>query len=324
MFVRMRSRARHAFFVEEGAAFAELEGRYFGQSRKDETMTDMQATTQTTQEEPHFAPMEAWDVIAAGYDRFVAPGEAGFASEALKLAGLSRGQRFLDVAAGTGGLSLPAARLGAEVVATDWSPAMIERFRARVREERLPDAEGKVMDCHALDFADDSFDLTGSMFGVMLVPDQAKALREMVRVTKRGGRVLLISYGDPAGFQAVHVFLDGLKKVNPAFPGLPSDPPPLEFQVSDPGVMRQRLQAAGLRDVSVDTAHQETIEVTSGQQLWDWCLGSNPIPNMLVAELSEAQKAEMRAHLDQTIRARAKGARSTFLSAPLNIGIGTK
>ena len=134
----------------------------------------------------HAAPVEAWDAIAAGYDTHVAPGEAGLATEALKLAGLQRGQRFLDVAAGTGGLALPAARLGAKVVATDWSPRMIERFNARVKQEGLSDAEGKLMDCHALAFADDSFDVTGSQFGVMLVPDQPRALREMVRVTEEG------------------------------------------------------------------------------------------------------------------------------------------
>ena len=60
------------------------------------------------------APAEAWDAIAADYDEFVAPGEASFANEGLRLAGLKPGERFLDVAAGPGGLSLPAARLGAK------------------------------------------------------------------------------------------------------------------------------------------------------------------------------------------------------------------
>jgi len=54
------------------------------------------------------------------------------------------------------------------------------------------------MDAHALELDDDSFDLTGSQFGVMLVPDQPLALREMVRVTKPGGRDLLIAHGSPA------------------------------------------------------------------------------------------------------------------------------
>ena len=62
----------------------------------------------------HVAPPEAWDAIADGYDRYVAPQETDLAKEALQLAGLRAGERFLDVAAGTGGLSLPAARLGAK------------------------------------------------------------------------------------------------------------------------------------------------------------------------------------------------------------------
>ena len=103
----------------------------------------------------HTAPREAWDVIAEGYDRYVAPQAVDLANEALRLVGLEPGDRFLDVAAGTGGLSLPAARLGAKVLATDWSPAMIERFEACAREEGLSTTEGRVMDCHALDLPDD-------------------------------------------------------------------------------------------------------------------------------------------------------------------------
>jgi cyclopropane fatty-acyl-phospholipid synthase-like methyltransferase len=91
---------------------------------------------ETTTEE-HTAPAEAWDAIAEGYDRYVAPQELDLANEALHLVGLEPGDRFLDVAAGTGGLALPAARLGAEVLATDWSREMIARFEARVREEGL-------------------------------------------------------------------------------------------------------------------------------------------------------------------------------------------
>jgi ubiquinone/menaquinone biosynthesis C-methylase UbiE len=275
-------------------------------------------------EDQHVAPVEAWDAIADGYDTHVAPGEAGLANEALKLAGLQRGQRFLDVAAGPGGLALPAARMGAKVVATDWSPRMIDRFNARVREAGLSDAEGRVMDCHALGFADDSFDVTGSLFGVMLVPDQPRALREMVRVTREGGRVVVIAYGPPSKYEALQWFIDGFRAVNPAFEGLPSNPPPLEFQVSDPEVLRRRLLDAGLRDVTVDTNHEETIEVRSGRQLWDWCLGGNPIPGMLVADLGEEQRVAMRARFEDKIRARSNGKGSVALTAALNIGIGTK
>jgi ubiquinone/menaquinone biosynthesis C-methylase UbiE len=156
----------------------------------------------------------------------VAPGEAGLAQEALALAALSPDHWFLDVAAGTGGLSLPAARLGARVLATDWSRAMIEHFEARAREEGLAKAEGRVMDAHRLELPDDTFDVSGSQFGVMLVADQPQALREMVRVTKPGGRVLLIAYGSPAQFEALQVFHRGAAGGRPRLPRAPGRPAP--------------------------------------------------------------------------------------------------
>jgi SAM-dependent methyltransferase len=277
----------------------------------------------TTAAEHEVAPPEAWDAIAAGYDEFVAPGEAPVAHAGLLLAGLAAGDRFLDVAAGTGGLGLPAARLGARVLATDWSPAMLDRFRARAREEGL-DAEARVMDAHALDLEDDGFDVTGSQFGVMLVPDQPVALREMVRVTRPGGRVLLIAYGAPAGFEALQLFLEALHAVLPGFAGLPDDPPPPEFQVADPDVMRRRLVDAGLRNVTVETTHQERIEVRSGRELWNWMLSGNPIAGTIVGDLPAGEQARVREILDGMVRNRSDGTRPAVLTAPLTIGVGTK
>ena len=273
--------------------------------------------------EAHAAPREAWDAIAEGFDRYVAPQEAELASEALRMVGLEAGERFLDVAAGTGGLSLPAARLGAEVLATDWSPAMTEMFAARVRDEGLMNAEGRVMDCHALDLPDDSFDVTGSQFGVMLVPDQPRALREMVRVTKPGGRVLLIAYGSPAELEFLQLFIGALSVVAPDFAGLPDDPPPLEFQVSDPEVLCRRLTEAGLRNVRVERT-AERPAFGSGQEMWDWVLHGNPIPGMLVADLEDEQRARLRQILDVMLRERSGGNGPAILTNPVHVGIGIK
>jgi len=281
-------------------------------------MTDLQHETPQ-----HTAPVEAWDAIAALYDEHVAPGESDLATAGLRLAGLRAGDTFLDVAAGTGGLSLPAARLGAKVLATDWSPKMIEQFTARVRAERL-DAEGRVMDCHALDLPDNTYDVTGSQFGVMLVPDQPQALSEMVRVTKPGGRVLLTAYGNPAEFEALHDFVSAAQAVVPEFEGPPEDEPLLEFQVSDPAILRQRLIDAGLTNVTIDTSQQERITVKNGQQLWHWTMGGNPIPGILVADLTDEQRTDIIRVLDGMIRERSGGSGPAVLTAPLNIGVGTK
>lgn len=270
------------------------------------------------------APPEAWDAIAAAYDEFVAPGEAVLANEALRLIGLKAGESFLDVAAGPGGLGLPAARIGARVLATDWSPAMVERFEARVRAEGLSYAEGRVMDARRLELDDDIFDAVGSQFGVMLVPDQERALREMVRVTKRGGRVLLIAYGPPDRFEALQFFVAALRAVVADFEGLPDDPPPLEFQVADPEVLHQRLVNAGLQDVVVDAAHEESVEFGSGQEMWNWMLGSNPIAGMIVGDLTEQQRATVRQVLDGMLDERSGRHGRAILTAAVNIGLGTK
>ncbi len=284
-------------------------------------MTTTQEEATTT--ENHAALPEAWDAIAEGYDRYVAPQEADLANEALRLVGLGSGEQFLDVAAGTGGLSLPAARLGARVLATDWSPAMIERFEARAGLERLSNAEGRVMDAHALDLPDDSFDVAGSQFGVMLVPDQPRALREMVRVIKPGGRVLVIAYGSPPELDFVQFFVSALKAVAPEFPGVPDDPPPLEFQLSDPEVMRRRLADAGLKDVRVERTAERPV-FASGQEMWDWVLYGNPMPGLLVADLSEDQRSQLRQVLDGMLRERADANRRAVLTNAVNVGIGTK
>jgi ubiquinone/menaquinone biosynthesis C-methylase UbiE len=284
-------------------------------------MTDTRQDT--AQHGEHGAPVEAWDAIAALYDEHVAPGESELATAGLRLAGLQAGDTFLDVAAGPGGLGLPAARLGAKVLATDWSPKMIEHFTARAAAEGH-DAEGRVMDCHALELPDDTYDITGSQFGVMLVPDQLHALREMVRVTRPGGRVLLIAYGNPGEFEALHFFISAVQAVVPEFEGPPEDEPMLEFQVADPDVLRQRLTDAGLTAVTVNTNHQERITVRTGQQLWDWCLGGNPIPGMLVADLTEGQRADIVRVLDGMVHERSGGSGAAVLTAPLNIGVGIK
>lgn len=283
-----------------------------------------QTVEQPPAPEERAATKEAWDAIAADYDRYVTPRKPDLVTDALRLAGLRPGDRFLDVAAGSGALTFPAARLGARVTATDWAPAMIERFRNRARETGLTDAEAYVMDCHALDFPDDTFDITGSQFGVMLVPDQPRALREMVRVTRPGGRVVVIGFNDPRRFEPLQCFLGAIKSVVPDFPGLPNDPPPLEFQIADPEVFRHRLSDAGLRDVTIDTNHKERLEVSSGQDLWNWCLGSNPIPGILVGGLDENQKAAVRERLEDMVAERADGDDTAVLTADVNIGIGVK
>jgi len=105
----------------------------------------------------------AWDKIAPGYDKTNTPTQMWIANQGLRRADLRPGMRFLDVAAGSGALSIPAARLGARVLATDMSPVMLDLLEERARQEGL-NIETRLMDGHALEFEDNSFDMAGSQF----------------------------------------------------------------------------------------------------------------------------------------------------------------
>ncbi len=90
---------------------------------------------------------------------------------------------MLDIACGAGALALVAARDGAQILATDFSPGMV----AAVLSHGLPNVDALVMDGQALDLPDACFDAAFSIFGIMLFPDWRKGLAEMARVVRPGG-----------------------------------------------------------------------------------------------------------------------------------------
>ncbi|MDE3738658.1 MULTISPECIES: class I SAM-dependent methyltransferase [Pseudomonas] len=111
---------------------------------------------------------------------------------------LRHGESVLDVAAGNGNATLAAARRGARVTSTDYVPALLERGRERAQADHL-EVSFQTADAENLPFADASFDVVMSTFGVMFTPDQAKAAAELARVCRPGGRIGLASW-TPEGF----------------------------------------------------------------------------------------------------------------------------
>jgi SAM-dependent methyltransferase len=268
--------------------------------------------------------VDAWDRIAPGYDRTNTPTQLWLGQQGLRRADVRSGMRFLDVAAGSGALSIPAARLGAQVLAVDQSAAMLELLTARARHEGL-DIRTRVMDGHALQLVDASFDVAGSQFGVMLFPDMQKGLREMTRVVVPGGRVLVTAYGDPHKIDFLAFFVRAVQGVRPDFEGPPPEPTPLPFQLQDPARLQQVLVDCSLRDVRVDTVTEST-EFRSGDELWDWIVWSNPIVESILAELGVTQdeRAVIRGAMQGLVNERAGGRQTATLTNPVNIGVGTK
>ena len=111
---------------------------------------------------------------------------------------LRAGERVLDVAAGNGNATLAAARRFGKVTSTDYVPALLERGRQRAEAEGLT-IDFEVADAEALPYADASFDVVLSSFGVMFAPDHRQSARELARVCRPGGRIGLASW-TPQGF----------------------------------------------------------------------------------------------------------------------------
>jgi len=140
---------------------------------------------------------------------------------AVRYSGAKEGDSVLDCATGTGDLALVFKRkVGASgrVVGTDFCPEMLQSAPAKAQKEGLQ-VEFQVADAMALPFADATFDVASIAFGIRNVDDPVKCLKEMARVVKPGGRVVVLEFGQPTGaFGGLFRFYS--KTIMPAIGGL--------------------------------------------------------------------------------------------------------
>lgn len=127
------------------------------------------------------------------YPRLAAELVAPLGPVLVEATGIGSGDRVLDVAAGTGNAAIPAAQTGASVIASDLCPELLEAGRALAAEQGV-ELAWREANAHALPFGDDEFDVVMSCIGVMFAPFHQQAADELVRVTKPGGRIGLISW----------------------------------------------------------------------------------------------------------------------------------
>ena len=187
-----------------------------------------------------------WDVHVPEYEAVFEPLTNVFADHALRALALPPGSRCLDVAAGAGGAALLAARAGSEVVAIDASVGMVRRIRARAGS--LP-VSAAVMDAARLALPDAGFDAALSVFGVILCPDAAAALREMVRTVTPGGRVALVTWTEPQSYALVTRLLAAIAAVRGPVPPPPGVPAQLRF--AEAASFRALLAAAALTEITI-------------------------------------------------------------------------
>ena len=172
--------------------------------------------------------------------------------------GIGPGMRVLDVAAGTGNAALRAAAAGADVVASDLTPRLLEAGRERADAEGLT-LQWEEADAEHLPFEDASFDVVMSSIGVMFAPHHQAAADELARVCRSGGTIGLLSW-TPEGMIG-----DLFRTMGPFAP-----PPPPGAQ--PPPLWGSEEHLADLFGDSVDftTQRRENLEITAFSQARDY------------------------------------------------------
>jgi ubiquinone/menaquinone biosynthesis C-methylase UbiE len=173
--------------------------------------------------------------------------------------GIGPGDLVLDVAAGSGNISIPAAKTGATVVSSDVTPELLLRSQARAAEQGVR-LKWREANAEALPFADGEFDIVMSAIGVMFAPHHQRAADELVRVCRPGGRIGVISWTPEGWFGRM------LATIRPYWPTLlPGVPPAVLWGRADyvRGLLGNRVtdittQRAMLRVDRFDSA--ETVD----------------------------------------------------------------
>jgi demethylmenaquinone methyltransferase/2-methoxy-6-polyprenyl-1,4-benzoquinol methylase len=166
---------------------------------------------------------QMFDQVAARYDArnrlFSADRDRAWRRRAARRAALRPGQTALDLCTGTGKLAhelLPFVGRAGRVIGIDFSPAMLE-----VARRREPQVEFRLGDVTHLSEADGSVDAITIAFGLRNLVDRETALREMLRVLRPGGRLVILEFAPPRGFLLL-VYRFYLSRVMPAVAGLRS------------------------------------------------------------------------------------------------------
>jgi ubiquinone/menaquinone biosynthesis C-methylase UbiE len=205
-----------------------------------------------------------WDKAAGHYERFWREQLEPAQRLLLEMADLQPGERVLDIACGTGLITLPAARaVGStgHVLGTDISDSMVSAARSAAVSAHATNTSFARMDAEHLDLSDDSFDAALCALGLMYVPDPVQALREMRRVLKPGGRAVAAVWGarNKCGWADIFPIVDARVE---------SEVCPLFFQLGTGNALGFVMQQAGFEQVNTErintTLHYDSADEAIG------------------------------------------------------------
>jgi ubiquinone/menaquinone biosynthesis C-methylase UbiE len=204
--------------------------------------------------------------------------------------GIGPGQRVLDVASGTGNAAIPAAKTGADVVASDLTPELFEAGRTRASAEGA-ELEWVQADAENLPFEDGSFDVVMSSIGVMFAPHHQAAADEMTRVCKPGGTIGLLSWTPEGMIGAL------FRTMGPFMPAPPPGASPAPLWGSEDHL----AELFGDR-VEFGTLEREMLEITAFEHPNDYGEHFKGLYGPTIAARANAVKEGREEEFDQALR----------------------
>jgi SAM-dependent methyltransferase len=248
--------------------------------------------------------IDAWRAVAPGWDRRRAlfwEATHSLSERMIELLELQPEERVVEVAAGPGDTGFLAAGLvgpKGRLLSTDAAPEMVDTARRRAEELRLRNVEFAVTDAAELALDSGAFDAAICRFGVMLVPDSARAVAEVARVLRPGGRAVYGVWAEAS--RNPWMTAAGRTALSLGLTPAPDPEAPGPFRLAAPGALRALAIAAGLERL-VEEEVDVTWHARSLGEWWECSVDLSRNLAALIASLDEAEIATVRAGAEELL-----------------------
>jgi ubiquinone/menaquinone biosynthesis C-methylase UbiE len=224
----------------------------------------------------------------------------------------------IDIATGPGTVALMLSPLVKKVAALDFSPAMIGILKQQIEKRVIDNIAVQICDCQVLPFANDSFDLAFSQFGLMFFPDRMAGFREMYRILKTNGFASVYSWAPVSDSPAMSLMMGALLEGFPEAQPKDNETKTVVSGLDDLKVFRLEMENAGFRDITIEAITHEYPPYTP-EEFWESMVkGSAPITMMKSAFDEKTWEAKSKISIEY-LKQRMPGKRLTS-TAYLAIG----
>lgn len=213
-----------------------------------------------------------------------------FGGQTVERLSLQRGSSVLDVCCGAGASALPAAKLvgpRGKVIGVDLAKELLELARAKAAQQHFGNIQFELGDMLSLRFPSGSFDAVVCVFGIFFVPDMAKAVRELWRLVRRGGRLAVTTWGPNLFEPGNTAFWRSIKNVRAElYKGFnPWD------RINDPANLEKILRE-GVVEAPKITAENHLHPISSAEDWWTIALGSGYRGTIEQLDTSERERVK--------------------------------